>query len=150
MNRRFSILAVAVVAVFAIALGQAMSADSGKEITELSKQIAVASVDSNTEFLEGSLSDDWAIVTPGGRTQDKDELIGEMKHGMLTFESIKDAEVRVNIYGDAVILRGVRRIKINYRGEEVSGPTRFTEVFIRRQGKWQCVSTHLTASKIGG
>ena len=48
-------------------------------------------------------------------------------------------DVQVHIYGDVATVRG---IGVNSKNGQPAGRTRFTDVFVYRDGRWQCVAGH--------
>jgi hypothetical protein len=42
------------------------------------------------------------------------------------------------------VVFGLTTEKITMAGQDVSGQNRFTDTFIKRDGKWQCVATHVS------
>lgn len=49
------------------------------------------------------------------------------------------ADLHVHIYGDAAYVRG---IGVNSENGRPTGKTRFTDIFVYRDGRWQCVAGH--------
>jgi hypothetical protein len=49
------------------------------------------------------------------------------------------ADLHAHIYGDVAYVRG---IGVNIENGRPSGKTRFTDVFVYRDGRWQCVAGH--------
>ena len=54
--------------------------------------------------------------------------------------------MKVRAYGDAAVVTGLSTEKVLIKGKESTVRYRRTTVYIRRQGRWQCVSFH--ASRI--
>ena len=54
---------------------------------------------------------------------------------------------KVNVYGDTAIVTFASNDKGTYKGKDISGKTRWTDVFVKRGGKWQIVSSH--GSRVG-
>ncbi len=48
-------------------------------------------------------------------------------------------DLHAHIYGDAAYVRG---IGVNSQNGRSTGKTRFTDLFIYRDGRWQCVAGH--------
>jgi ketosteroid isomerase-like protein len=59
-------------------------------------------------------------------------------------ETISDMQVRV--YGNAAVVTGLSTEKVQFKGLESTVRYRRTTVYVKRQGRWQCVSFH--ASRI--
>jgi len=57
---------------------------------------------------------------------------------------MESEDFRIRIYGDSAVVTGITRAKGKFMGQEFSTQERATDVFINRDGRWQCVLTHLT------
>ncbi|HLZ12130.1 MAG TPA: nuclear transport factor 2 family protein [Candidatus Acidoferrum sp.] len=49
------------------------------------------------------------------------------------------ADMHAHIYGDVAVVRG---IGVNSENGRPAGKTRFTDIFVYRNGRWQCVAGH--------
>ena len=139
---RRMLLVAAILSVTAPAMGQATDAE--KEVARLSQQVYEAYVKADTSFLDGALADDWMVIRPRGETADKAQLLKELKHGTTKYEAMDGSDVKVRVYGDAAIVTGRLQAKVKLQGQEVGGPARYTQVFVRQGGKWRCVSSQAT------
>ena len=146
MRRTLTISAM--LALTTCAMGRWTGPDATKDVATFSKQIENAFVQNDFEFLEAALADDCVIITTGGYSMGKDEQLEDMKRGFVMIDAVNDSEVKTRVYNDAAVVSGRRWMKVRYKGVEISGPARFTEVFVRRGAKWQCVSSQLTGSGI--
>ena len=139
---RRMLLVATILSVTAPAMGQATDAE--REIARLSQQVYEAYVKADTSFLDGALADDWMGISPSGDTRDKALHLKELKDGTVKFEAIDRSDVKVRGYGDAAIVTGRLQSKVKRQGQEVGGPARYTQVFVRQGGKWRCVSSQAT------
>jgi ketosteroid isomerase-like protein len=48
--------------------------------------------------------------------------------------------MKISVYGDSAVLTGVEHLKGTYKGVFGEGAIRFTNVFVRRDGRWQLVA----------
>lgn len=48
-------------------------------------------------------------------------------------------DLHVHIYGETAVVRG---IGVNSKDGKPTGRTRFTDIFVYRDGRWQCVAGH--------
>jgi ketosteroid isomerase-like protein len=62
-------------------------------------------------------------------------------------KSLKDAmtswvlaDMKVRVYGDAAVVTGRCTTKETYKGEGVSGQFQWTDTWVKRAGRWQCVA----------
>ena len=44
------------------------------------------------------------------------------------------------VLGDTAIVHGLSTSKSSMGGKDTSGQERYTEVFVKRDGRWQCVT----------
>ena len=91
------------------------------------------------------VSPDWILTTPDGVQHTKAETDADLKSGKIKFESFKADDLKVRVYGNAAVVFGLTTEKLSIGGQDLSAQNRFTDTFIKRDGKWQCVATHLTA-----
>ena len=136
-------LSLSMLAAAAPTPGRAADADANteKEVANLSKQMTDALVKGDMAFADGATADDWMIIVSTGGVADKAQRSKDVKDGNLKYEALDKSEMKVRVYGDAAVVTGLARIKIRFKGQEFGGIDRFTEVFVRQGGKWQCVST---------
>ena len=90
------------------------------------------------------VADDWIIIDPNGEIVDRARFFEVIKSGALTHDMMESEDFRVRVYGDSAVVTAVTRTKGKFMGQEFSTQERATDVFVKRDGRWQCVLTHLT------
>ena len=90
------------------------------------------------------LSDDWIIIDPDGGVIDKPRFLAVIKSGALKHEAMDSEDIRVRTYPDSATVTAVTSTKSKYLGREFKTRERATDVFVKKEGRWQCVLTHLT------
>ncbi len=70
-----------------------------------------------------------------------------MRAGAYKVESAQVSDMRALIFGDQAVVNGLTTVKQTFRGKDVSGKLRWTDVLIKRDGRWQPVTTYIV--KIG-
>jgi ketosteroid isomerase-like protein len=138
------LLVAAVLVIAAPATGRAADPDAEKEVAGLSVQYTDALVQADTALLEGILADDWMVIDPAGNVTTKADAIKSVREGQTKFHSMDKSQVKVRFYGDAAVVTGLLRTQLTIGGQEFGGLVRFTEVYVRRSGRWRCVSIQLT------
>jgi len=53
-------------------------------------------------------------------------------------------EMKVRVYGDTAVVTGQSTVKGIFKTQDISGKYRWTDVFVKRDGKWQIVNAQLT------
>lgn len=114
-------------------------ADSGQTIIELDKKRMDAMGAKDIAFLGEVLCDDLIYVHSSARIDTKSSLIGNMESGSTVYQSVVPSDVKAQDLGDAVVLTGVARIKVHSGGKPMDFGVRFTDVYAKRNGKWQMV-----------
>jgi ketosteroid isomerase-like protein len=87
---------------------------------------------------------DWMIIGPDGSLGDRASFLESVRSGDLTHDVMETHEPSIRVYGDVavVISRGVSGGR--YRAEPFHLVERVSCVFVREQGRWRCVLTHLS------
>ncbi|HEX8367025.1 MAG TPA: nuclear transport factor 2 family protein [Pyrinomonadaceae bacterium] len=115
-----------------------------QEILNLAEQWAQALVSNDAQKIGSFMSDDWVIVGQSGITR-KQDFLPFIESGDLTHETMElIGEARVQIYGDTALLSGRVTNNGHYKGAPFSADEWTTDVFMRREGRWLCVLSHIT------
>ena len=120
------------------------TSDAEEELLKLEKEFANAIVKNDPEAIERFVADDWIIIDPDGRIVNSNRFFEAIKSGALTHEIMESEDLHVRVYGDSAVVTGLTRTKGKFMGRDFSTEERATDVFVKRDGRWQCVLTHLT------
>ena len=140
MMKALLIKGVALLAFTAFAFGG--EAEDRAELTRLEETMATLLVKNDVPALEAMLAKDWKLVLAEGIVMSRDELLGTLKSGKLKFSADSAEQLDIRLYGDTAVVIGISRSRGSWEDQPFSGSDRFTDVFIRKEGKWLCVSTH--------
>ena len=101
-------------------------------------------VQNDPEAIGQYMADDWTIIGTDGSVGDKPTFLGLVKSGALSHDVMESDDVGVRMYGDTavVVARGVSGGK--YQGQPFREVERVSCVFVRQEGQWRCVLTHLS------
>jgi ketosteroid isomerase-like protein len=122
-----------------------LSAD--QELIKLENDWGDALVKHDWAFLDRILADDYIWTDPDGNSWTKTELLASLKSGEDVITSAVTEGIRVRIYGDAAVVRGRTTVKEQYKGKDISGEYRWTDMWVKDYaGRWRCVADH--SSKI--
>ena len=134
-----------VVLVFGVAiLAQTQTGTAEQELMKLVKGWEQSVVKLDVAFMEGILADDYTWTDPTGKIHSKAEEIASIKSGQGLVTSNVDDEVKIRVYGDAAVVTGRTTAKWIEKGKESSGQIRWTDTWIKRNGRWQCVADHVS------
>jgi ketosteroid isomerase-like protein len=115
-----------------------------EELLKLEKAFAEAIVKNDHEGIGRLVTDDWIIIDPNGEIVDRARFFEVIKSGALTHDMMESEDFRVRVYGDSAVVTGLTRTKGKFMGQEFSTQERATDVFVKRDGRWQCALTQLT------
>ncbi len=118
--------------------------EAEEELLKLEKAFAEGIVKNDLEGIGRLVTDDWIIIDPNGEIVDRTRFFEVIKSGALTHDMMESEDFRVRVYGDSAVVIGVTRTKGKFMGQKFSTQERATDVFVKRDGRWQCVLTHLT------
>jgi ketosteroid isomerase-like protein len=85
---------------------------------------------------------EYTYTDPEGKVYNKQQDISEAtspNYKSLAPSVIND--INVNLYGNIAVVKGLYAVKATLNGKDISGTNRFVDVFVMRDGRWQCVST---------
>ena len=91
------------------------------------------------EFLDTSF--DGTVTT-------KKEDLASVASGDLVYQSSKVRDLVIRVYGKSAVVTGHWTAVGQFRGADVSGEFRYTDVYVKREGRWQAVASQIT--RIGG
>ena len=115
-----------------------------EELLKIEEEFAAAILKNDLENLGRLVADDWIIIDPNGEIVDRTRFFEVIKSGVLTHDMMESEDFRVRVYGDSAVVTAVTHTKGKFMGQEFSTHERATDVFVRRDERWQCVLTHLT------
>ncbi len=131
--------------VFAVAIlaAGAVHADSPlEEVRRLDSEISVATWSGDAMWFEENLADEYVLVTPGGTIRSKRDVIRELATPGLKMDPYEPSDVNVRLYGDAAVVTGRMLQRFTLGGIRYANDLRYTDVYVRRKGKWLLVSGH--------
>ena len=118
------------------------AADVGVEQTlmKLERDTLAALLKKDSAAFGRIFSDDAVLITPDGSPQTKAQLLADLKSGDLAIATSDISDMKVRAFGDTAVVTYVTIDKGTYKGQDISGRYRWTDVFVRRAGSWQIVA----------
>ncbi len=131
--------------IVALLFATSVAADDGEELRRLDKEISVATWTGDSVWFEEHLADDYMLITPNGATKNKRDVIRELLPPGLKMEPYEPSGVQVRLYGDAAVVTGRMLQRFLVGGIRYANDLRYTDVYVKRKGKWTLVTAHVSA-----
>ena len=130
----------------AAAAGGSGASGKGDEdaVKKAHKQWTTALTKKDAAAAEAVLTDDYSIVDPGGRPNDRKFIIDGLKNGLLKLDTVDVADMSVRVIGSTGIVTSVQTLKGTYDDSDVGGRFRVTDVLVKQDGKWKLAAGHMT------
>jgi ketosteroid isomerase-like protein len=112
-------------------------------LAQLQQDLAKAWVSGDRATIERIISPDWRSTAPDGRVTDRASVLADVfEKRAHRIRRLEIDDVRVRIFGDAAVVTG----RTHGVGEVAGAPydvvIRFTDTFVRRDGRWSVVASH--------
>jgi ketosteroid isomerase-like protein len=103
-----------------------------------------AMVENDAEAIGRFMADDWTIIGSDGNVGDKPTFLAMVRSGALSHDVMESEDFHVRVYGDTAVVttRGVSGG--HYQGQAFREVERTSCVFVKHEGQWRCVLTHLS------
>jgi ketosteroid isomerase-like protein len=123
---------------------RAAPAETGVEaaITALERDWAAAIVKKDAAALNRLLADDFNGTSPTAHTFTKTAAVQDLRSGKYVVASMVLDEISVNVYGDVAVAFTSQKESSKYAGTDTSGHYHFTDVWVKKGGRWQVVASH--------
>lgn len=115
-----------------------------EELVGLSHELVRSVQEHDTDRLESLLADEFSLDGAAG-TLDRDALL-EAAKGAYEIEDFAYDEIDPEIFGNTAVVVSRYRQTARLGELDASGDLRITDVWLRRDGRWQIVRRHATDS----
>ncbi len=90
------------------------------------------------------IADDWVIVGADGSVDTKAPFLSLIESGDLTHNVMETRDMNVRIYGETAVTVATGLSGGHYRNEPFLINERMSCAYVRKDGRWRCVLTHLS------
>jgi ketosteroid isomerase-like protein len=150
MRRLFAVMAL-ILAATSFAVSQTTEQKlTGKnlkikqELIKLEEEWHNAYVKRDAAPLERILADEYIAVSGNGGSYGKAQSIEGLKNDTATYEYSTPYDMDFRFYGDSVVVIGRTKEKGKAQnGTEFTVEYRWTDVFVKKNGRWQCVAAQV-------
>jgi uncharacterized protein (TIGR02246 family) len=116
-----------------------------QEILKALQEASEATPRNDADAVARILSDDSLFVIYNGALQiNKDSQVESLRTGFMRFSAAAVQDVVVRVYGDSAVVIKRRKQVATVGGRTRPGDVRMTNVWVKRQGRWQEVFVQVT------
>ena len=120
------------------------SAGTEQTVMRIERELLNAVLKGDASANERYLADTYVFTGPDGTVENKAQAIADLKSGDLKLQAASLDSAKVQVYGDTAIVTYSSNDKGTYKGKDISGKTRWTDVLVSHNGRWQVVASHGT------
>lgn len=148
MNRMV-IIVLFIVAMVSVAFSQQLKAAEEERtrqaLMQLERDIGKANIESDYAFFDRVEADEFIFTDAGGGITNKKQDLEGLKQTpnpdvKLTAYDVDDMNVR--LYDKTAVVTGRVTTRRLVKGQPMTSQSRFTDVFVWRDGRWQLVAGH--------
>jgi hypothetical protein len=112
-----------------------------QQLRDIEADLARAWLHKDRAYIENVLAPVWSVTQPDGQMLTRATVLGPFFDGVHLDSNVVD-DVRVLLFGTTAVVRGRTVASGTLNGRPVSARIRFTDVFVKRAGRWQAVASH--------
>jgi len=116
-----------------------------QEVLKVENDWSEAAIKGDVSALKQLYADEFLATYPDGSTTNKSQEIENYASGDFRLVSYKFEDMKVHVYGEVAVVTCLNTIKATFKDKDISGIYRGMDVFVKRDGRWQCVATQAAA-----
>lgn len=94
--------------------------------------------------IEANMADDFRQIDAYANVANKGEFLEGIVDPKLTIDPYGVEDFDVRVYGDTALLTGRTKLSGTYDGSRFTSHYRYTDVYVKRDGRWQVVNVQIT------
>jgi hypothetical protein len=111
-----------------------------RELTETEDRWLEGGIRGDAKVAAQLLAEDYQGMTQSGAVEDKAQFVAEVKAGSLRADSFYQDQRSVRIFGETAVSTG----RLSLKDQDGITQTRYTRVYVKRQGRWQLIIMQTT------
>jgi ketosteroid isomerase-like protein len=110
-----------------------------EQLIQLERAFAKADKAKDPAPLDSIIADDWFNTGSQGKLETKKDFLLSVRSNTDVIQSEENFDVKVRVYGNTAVLTGGTREKGTRKGVGYDEVYRWTDVWVKRDGRWQLV-----------
>jgi ketosteroid isomerase-like protein len=113
--------------------------DAAAELKTLDAKLTEAFKERDVKMIGKHMADEYVMIDPRGGLHEKTKYLKHLAEGTGKAHDMKETDVKVKVFGDTAFVTGLLHAKGKVEDKEVSAEYRWTRVYNKKGGEWQCV-----------
>jgi ketosteroid isomerase-like protein len=118
------------------------STSDEETIIALERKWAEAIVNRDIAVLNEIIAEDFTGTSWTGDTYSKDKAVNDIEFRVFVAESLNLEDIKVTVFGDTAVVSLIQVEKSKYDNFDCSGRYGYNDVWVKRDGRWQAVSSY--------
>jgi hypothetical protein len=114
------------------------------ELRRLNNEVSQMQVRKDAAAAERLLADEYLFIQGDGQVSNKSQNVAILRSPDFECQALTTDDVQVRVYGNTALVVGRAHFKATFKGKDVGGDFRYTDVWVRRAGRWQNVASQAT------
>ncbi len=128
----------------ALAVAQPSASATVAELTQIQQRLASTWKQGDCAGWGAMIAPEWSVIHTTGETMTRAQALEMCRKPPVTIESFTIDDVAVRVFGDSAVVTGRTTVTVG-GASPATVKLRFTDVFIRRSGRWLGVASQATA-----
>ena len=103
-----------------------------------------AMIHNDADTIGQFMHDEWVNIGSDGGVSDKPTFLAQIREGRLSHDTMTSEDLQIRMYGEVAVLIATGVSGGRFDGHRFREHERQSNVFVREQGRWRCVMTHLS------
>jgi ketosteroid isomerase-like protein len=126
----------------ATAAGAVAPNPATRELLQAEADICQAFESGSADVLRRALTADFTLVDSHGKVSNLEQNLAEVAAREPFYEAFRNHDQQVRLYGDTALIVGITSVRGRAGGEPFTADFRYTDTWIRRDGKWLLAASH--------
>ena len=127
----------------ALIVAQPNESSAVAELTQIEQRLASTWKQGDCAGWSAMIAPEWSVIHVTGETLTRAQVLEMCRKPPVPIEAFTIDDVNVRVFGDAAVVTG--RTTVTVGGPSpVTVKLRFTDVFVRRSGRWLAVASQAT------
>jgi hypothetical protein len=118
------------------------AAQDEREIRRVESELCGAFEKGDAETLRNDLDRSFTLTSSTGVVTDFEQNVAEVARRDPAYETFRNHDQKVRLYGNAAIVTGITSIKGQSGGNTFAGDFQFTDTWVYAGGRWKLAASH--------